>query len=181
MKKSSGYSEKKDIIYNIALIPDHKFGKKLIKESQILADQLPSKYILGKNSIPHCTLIQFSSKKDPKDIWNSLSTIKTRKIKTKLLRYYNNTSTSGKRWFGIEVKLSDDLKKLQAAYLRQIKPKKIHNKIKDTYFPHFTLGMVLNKNTKFSFKNKNLIKIRPECEIHLCKSGSYYTAMKILH
>ena len=166
--------------YNLALIPEKGFGKKIQKISLELK-KIKSIYVVGENSIPHCSVLQFYSGKKPENIWKDVP--KNIEITLITKKYYvdSDFSKKNKTWFGIEIKKTKELKNLQKDLLKKMPYLKPYNKLGEDYFPHFTTGMILGKMLNYQIKDKSVLEKEVKCKLHLCKSGRHSVAEKILY
>lgn len=163
--------------YSLVLVPDKIFSKKLIKLSLDLK-KIKSVYVVGENSIPHCTVLQFYSRKKPENICKDMP--KNINLYLNVKRHYTNFSSKKKTWFGLEVKKTKELMQLQKDLLLRMPYIKPYNKIDREYFPHFTTGMVPRAIPKYVLRDKNILKNKIICRLHLCKSGRHWKAEKLL-
>jgi hypothetical protein len=127
-------------ILNLGLVFESDVKKKFETYSQYLSEKLPGPYILGINSLPHISVLQFTSDKPVEKIWDITRHLSNNlDIELKGL-YFQQGRTTGKLWFGIRVKLSEQLLILQQDIMKKVRPNRIINGEGASYFPHITMG-----------------------------------------
>ena len=128
---------------NFALLcADKRDEDALCRLSQDLTAIAPSKYILGKNSLPHVSVLQFQTEKDAASLWQTAQRLQARPVHVRAARYYWHppAAENGYVYTGIETDRPESLLELHRDLLSLFPSLTPHNRAGKDYFPHFTLG-----------------------------------------
>lgn len=127
------------ILFNVGLLLEESFQRKLIEYSQTLLRIQPALYSLGEGSLPHVTLLQFHGKvEDSERIWEKLQPFQQIDLKLDFLGLYLERFN---HWnvFWVRVRRSRELEHLQAQVLKLLQRDSVINGVGDRFDPHATL------------------------------------------
>jgi 2'-5' RNA ligase len=162
-------------LYNLSLIPNENFSKKLVRYSQSISEVIP--YRLGENSLPHLTILQFFHE----DI---------AQIKGLVARYEQNISTKGFSFarfkdldsWGVEVLKDQSLIDLQGNYLEKLEVDPV-NGTGACFQPHFTLCGWQSQSKllrEFTIDEELIYQVDIQCRLHLGKSTENFQYERII-
>ncbi|MBI1308911.1 MAG: hypothetical protein GC129_03490 [Proteobacteria bacterium] len=126
----------------LALLPEESVAQKLEVLSQKLCG--PHKgYVLGYNSLPHNSLLQFEEDETKaENLWEKFTTLPQPPQVTGL-RFYTEAMSDGSAiYFGLALRLTEELISFQSKAWEMIENRELINKTGAGYFPHYTLGYV---------------------------------------
>ena len=130
--------------FNIGLIFNKEVTSQIIEYAQKLYNQIPSKLSLGKNSLPHMTIIQFTAEESAKtSIWTECKKLVIDNPSIILSGLTVLPSSSGGAWLEISVLKNDELLKLQQNIISCL-PSSLSpdNDTGDKYRPHITIAHI---------------------------------------
>lgn len=128
---------------NVALLFDDEMAQQIAELSQRVNQQMPGKYVVGENSLPHVTVAQVMTEDESviEQLHSYIAGCDGPILKIDFDGAYANQSSSGDYvWSGLKVVPSVELVDLQRELLCIAGNNPIHNGIGDDYFPHATLG-----------------------------------------
>jgi 2'-5' RNA ligase len=129
----------KNILFNVGLLLEESFQKKLIDYSQQLLKVQPAFYSLGKESIPHVTLLQFHGDEEAaSEIWEKIQFLSHSEIKLDFLGLHLDRWN---RWncFWVRVRKTRELEQLQAKAIQALQRNSFVNGVGERFDPHSTL------------------------------------------
>lgn len=165
---------------NVALIPDNESGAVLERYSQQLGQQLPSRYVLGRDSVPHCTVLQFEWDENAIEAWEHLQPLHGTELALHCIGTYCEQSQKGESWLGVRVEKTSDLAALQKKVVDLLSVDKamIHNGTGEKYRPHFTTGMVQGEIEAVHMPPPALKAVT--CKLRLGLTGEHWTLKELL-
>jgi len=130
--------------FNIGLVFDQKVTSQVIEYAEKLYQQVPSKIFLGRNSMPHLTVIQFTSEESEKDyIWSKCKKMSIDKPTIILSGLTILPSSNGGAWIETSILKSAELLKIHELIITCL-PSNLtpDNDTGDKYRPHITVARV---------------------------------------
>ena len=169
------------MIISVVLVPESKFGELLEETSSEFAKSMPSTYVVGKNSIAHCSLLQFDSSVVV-DTKKKLAKMLGSRVRLKTTETYRDVSEHGNTWFGVGIELSKALLAVQERFIAKtgLPRSAFHKGIGTDYKPHFTLGMIPQVLPLAEPFGKNLEGKTVTCTLRLGVCGEHYALKEIL-
>lgn len=167
------------LIYNIALLPiDNNFNQKLVHYSQEIDINAP--YKLGRDSLPHITLLQFQMDAADLEIlkanFHRLEDFNISTLGFSFARFKHLDS------WAIDIKKTTDLVALQRKLKEQFDITSI-NGFGDEFSPHFTLAAWESQNNlpiKFNIDENIVYQDNIKCRLSLGISGPKFQFAKEL-
>lgn len=164
-------------IYNIALLPiDDSFNQKLIHYSQVIDINAP--YKLGKDSLPHITLLQFQMDDSDLEILKSnfqrLEVFNISTLGFSFARFKHLDS------WAVDILKSSELVSLQKKLKEQCNILPI-NGFADSFSPHFTMAAWESQNNlpiKFDIEENIIYQDNIKCRLSLGISGPNFQFAK---
>jgi len=138
--------------FNLALIFDDDFSKRIINYAQRLNQSGRSKLQLGQSSRPHLTIIQFdSSQEKAKKLWTAVSGMKKEAISIYAAGLTFLPSSGGGAWIEIAILKSKALLDLQEFSIATLPDVKLVSDVRDAYRPHITLARFIEGEIPMGF------------------------------
>lgn len=128
------------VIFNFSLLFDESFSNDLVEYSQKLRNYETLDYVLGPNSLPHVTILQFPGlRAEAESYWGTLSSIDLPKIH---LNFHGMAFDRWRTWdvLWLRVKFCEELRIVQRHAIERLGPLDYVNGIGDMYEPHATLA-----------------------------------------
>lgn len=174
--------------FNICLVPSDSFAQELIEYSNLLSARSESRFVLGQASIPHATVLQFSTKESPIAVIDSFNKLLvTKKLSLDLAGLTLLPGDDGDLWCEIAVLKSSALQSLQSGVIAEMQPSilEIKNAVHDKFRPHFTvaLGKISDLNSALhpSLLPKQLIRASGvDCVLRVGVSGENFQVTSLL-
>jgi len=128
--------------FNIALVFEQEVSSQIIEYAEQLYKDVPSQFSLGRSSIPHMTIIQFTAEESVKNLlWKECNKLRINTPNLILSGLTVLPSSSGGAWIEISVLKSNELLNMQHSVASllptSIKP---DNDVGDKYRPHITVA-----------------------------------------
>jgi hypothetical protein len=124
---------------NIALVFTPADTARLAAYSQTLTPLIGSDTVLGVNSHPHLTLLQFGAEIDAAQAAAQTIALPVPFIIT-VNQSYGHEGSGGLYWYGLEVVKTPALTAYPTMIWEKLGRPAMHNPIGDDYFPHITTG-----------------------------------------
>lgn len=175
-------------IFNICLVPSDSFAQELIEYSNLLSSRSHSRFVLGRASIPHATVLQFSTEESPSAVADSFNRlVVTKQLPLDLAGLTLLPGDDGDLWCEIAVLKSSALQSLQTSVINGMQPSilEIKNAVHDKFRPHFTVALSriseLNSALHPSLLPKPLIRaLGVDCVLRVGISGDNFQVTSLL-
>ncbi len=129
--------------FNVALVFEDSIEKRIIALSNAITAAQKSSGVLGRETPPHLTLVQFEGHHETvNSCWRSIASCFPRSVELHFSGLTFLPSTSGGTWIEISVQRSILLENLQRRVLQVISPLIPLNKVGERYRPHVTLAKI---------------------------------------
>lgn len=174
--------------YNICLVPKDDFYSDLIQYSQDVAAEENPRFRLGPQSLPHMTILQFSTDASLISVIDCFKRLNhSGSLFVQLVGLVLLPSPDGDLWCELGVLKSADLSSLQQKTLEGMSPvlNKTINGIGDHFRPHFTVALKKladypDKWTAPPLPVQLLRAAQVECTLSIGISGDHYQVTKVV-
>lgn len=174
--------------FNICLVPSGNFGQELAEYSKILSTRSPSRFILGRASIPHATVLQFSTERPSVEVVGYFNELRvTKQLRLDLAGLTLLPGDDDDLWCEIAVLKSSALQSLQDNVIdgMQTSILEIKNAVRDKFRPHFTVALNKIASTNFTLHSslvpKSLIRATGvDCDLRIGVSGENFQVTSLL-
>jgi len=171
-------------VYNIGLQIEDSTGGDLEKYSAELDRLYSSRFVLGRDSIPHVTLVQAQTEMEPQKFWEMFAARGKQAVKLTMAGICVLPTEGEDIWLEVPVLRSQNLEMLhkQAVDLAEQVGARILSGVGDAYRPHVTVGLINRTSLQqiFSTPVNPLRTDGVKCVPYLALSGPNYTVGEIL-
>jgi hypothetical protein len=175
-------------IYNVCLVPDSEFSNAVTLYSQYLSRMNHSRFVLGSSSVPHATILQFSSSRAETQILEAFMKFGfAKRISVNIAGLAFLPADNGDLWCELAILKSSELQSLQHLAIDGLKSvlEEIKSSIEDNYRPHFTVALnsMLDIGTNWVQPNLPVSLLRASnvpCELRIGRSGVNYQVTSII-
>jgi hypothetical protein len=174
--------------FNICLVPSGDFGQDLAEYSRMLSTRSLSRFILGRASVPHATVLQFSTDRPSNEVkgyFNELGVAKQLRLDLAGLTLLPGDDDD--LWCEIAVLKSSALQSLQDNVIDGMQPSilEIKNAVHDKFRPHFTVALIKIAGANFALHSslapKSLIRATGvDCTLRIGVSGENFQVTSLL-
>ena len=170
------------IIYNVCLVPIGDFAERIALYSQNLSTKNHSRFVLGKFSVPHATVLQFSSNETEEQVLKAFRQLRCEKrISVNVAGLALLPTDDGDLWCELAILKSSALQSLQLSVMDGLRSmvSEVKNAVQDNFRPHFTVALNFTPTTETQWSQPFLffflLRASNEiCELRIGRSGENF-------
>lgn len=175
-------------VYNVCLVPIGDLADRLTAYSQDLATKNASLFVLGPSSVPHATVLQFSSNAEEAQVLKTFHQLSCEKqISVNLSGLVLLPTEDGELWCEVAILKSSALQALQLAVIENMRSimSDIKNAVEDKFRPHFTVAFNSMSGADTLWRQPHLptslLRASSEvCELRIGRSGDNFQVNYLL-